>query len=101
RNSILALSRRSLQYTLGDKLFPRFLSFTGEKAGPMIDNLNKLEKLQFVPSTARWLAMQALRNKLVHEYLEDEFTFSEALNTVNQFVDEMLKGNAPVEGYFN
>ncbi|MEK6749731.1 MAG: hypothetical protein AABY83_11060 [Pseudomonadota bacterium] len=88
-----------MQDTLGDKLFPRFLNFSGEKAGPMIDNLNKLEKLQFVPSAARWMAMRALRNKLVHEYLEDEVGFAEALNSANQFVDEMVKVYASIEEY--
>jgi len=79
-----------MQDTMGDKLFPRFLALLGEKSGAMIDNLNRLERLQYVSDAAKWLEMRQLRNKLIHEYVEDVGVFAHSLNQANQYTDELL-----------
>ena len=39
-----------LQDTLGDKLLPVYLEAVGEHTGAVIDNLDRAEKLQLIPS---------------------------------------------------
>ena len=60
-----------LQDTLGDKLLPSLLAALGEPVGAAIDNLDRAERLGFLPSAERWLAARRLRNRMVHEYVED------------------------------
>ena len=75
-----------LQDTLGDKLVPALLAHKGEKLGPAIDNLDKAERFNWLASVDDWLAIRQLRNKMVHEYIEDPQILVEALNAGHQFV---------------
>ena len=79
-----------LQDSLADKLLPRLALLEGEKPGSAIDNLNRAERLGLIPSTNGWLAMRALRNKLVHEYVADPSEFASALNQAATFVQELV-----------
>ena len=79
-----------LQDTTGDKLLAVFLQLVGEKTGTAIDNLNRGERLGLVPDAARWLEMRALRNQLVHEYMEDPAFFAGALNRTNELADDLF-----------
>ena len=79
-----------LQDSLADKLLPRLALLEGEKPGSAIDNLNRAERLGLISSTNGWLAMRALRNKLVHEYVEDPNEFASALNQAASFVEELV-----------
>jgi hypothetical protein len=64
------------QDTIGDKLLPVWLRLLEEKPAPLIDNLNKAEKLGILPSAENWVTIRKLRNQLVHEYIEDyQFLF--------------------------
>ena len=36
-----------------------------------MDNLNRAEKLELIPSVTDWIEARSLRNSLVHEYIED------------------------------
>ena len=65
-----------LQDTLGDKLLPLYLDVLGEQPGAAIDNLDRAEKLGWIPSSDDWLAMRKLRNQMVHEYIEDSARMS-------------------------
>lgn len=60
-----------MQDTMMDKLLPTFLVAIGERSATALDNLNLAHKLQFVTDPDAWLAMRLLRNKLVHEYVEE------------------------------
>lgn len=60
-----------MQDTFMDKLTPLLLKKLGELSGSAIDNLNKLERLDIIKNANDWLAMRLLRNKLVHEYVDD------------------------------
>jgi hypothetical protein len=79
-----------LQDSLADKLLPRLALLEGEKPGSAIDNLNRAERLGLISSTNGWLAMRALRNKLVQEYVEDPNEFASALNQAESFVQELV-----------
>jgi hypothetical protein len=68
-----------LQDTLGDKLLPAMLAAHGERVATVADNLDKAERLGWVSSADNWFAMRALRNQMVHEYVEDSLVLFSAL----------------------
>ena len=59
-----------LQDDMGAKLMPAVLELVQEDSErlTMIDRLNKLEKLEAIPSRARWMEMRLVRNQFAHEY---------------------------------
>jgi uncharacterized protein with HEPN domain len=79
-----------LQDTLIDKLLPQFLSACGEVTGSVLDNLNRAERLRLLAATDHWLAMRQLRNRLVHEYVEDATVLAAALNQARGLAGELL-----------
>ncbi len=60
-----------MQDTFTDKLLPLFLRLSGEVPATAIDNLHRLEQLQIINHADAWVDMRLLRNKLVHEYVEN------------------------------
>ena len=63
-----------LQDFMGDKLFKELIKRIGEYKDNMslIDVLDKLEKLEIIDSTDKWLNFRTIRNKLTHEYPNNE-----------------------------
>lgn len=63
-----------LQDMMGDKLFRIFLDEIGEYKDNMslLDVLDKLEKLELINDAAEWMEYRKLRNKLTHEYPNNE-----------------------------
>jgi len=78
-----------LQDTLGDKLMPLVLDLLGARQLTLIDNLDKAEKLAFIASADRWMAVRRLRNQMIHEYIEDPLILSDALNSGQAAVVEL------------
>lgn len=74
-----------LQDTMGEKLFPRLLELVGQRPKSLIDTLNQIERLGFLPNAKDWLTWRNLRNSLIHEYVEDPVAFADALNAANRF----------------
>ena len=68
-----------LQDTLGDKLLPALLEALDEPVGAMIDNLNRAERLLWLDSVEAWRSVRALRNQMIHDYVEDRLVLSAAL----------------------
>jgi len=62
-----------LQDVLGVRLFPAILDFLEEpyEARPMLDKLNRLEKLGLLPSVERWQYLREIRNRFTHDYPDD------------------------------
>ena len=79
-----------LQDTLGDKLLPELLNCLGERLGPVIDNLDRAEKLGLLESADQWLALRKLRNRMVHEYVRDMQALANALNEAHAAVPSLL-----------
>lgn len=75
-----------LQDNVGDKLLPAVLLALGEKKGPVLDNLNKAEKFGWLSSSGDWIAARQLRNKMVHEYIEDPELLAASFNVAHQFI---------------
>jgi uncharacterized protein with HEPN domain len=63
-----------LQDFMGDKLFKELIKRLGEYKNNMslIDVLDKLEKLEIIDSADKWLNFRTIRNKLTHEYPNNE-----------------------------
>lgn len=83
-----------LQDSLGDKVLPAVLSALGEPVGAVIDNLDRAERLGLLPSADDWLATRRLRNRMVHEYVEDPVLLAESLRQGHALVPMLLDAEA-------
>ena len=79
-----------LQDTLGDKLLPALLARLGDRPASLIDNLDRAERLGWIENTNRWIEIRDLRNKMVHEYMEDPAILADALNSGHHFVTDLI-----------
>lgn len=61
-----------LQDDMGARLMPAVLRAMGEEiaAVPVLDRLNRLEQLTWLPSAEEWLNLRRIRNEFSHEYPE-------------------------------
>jgi hypothetical protein len=75
-----------LQDTVGDKLLPAVLAALGERVASAADNLDRAERLGLVRGADEWFQMRALRNQMVHEYVEDPVVLHGALTAGRDFV---------------
>lgn len=75
-----------LQDTLGDKLLPNLLSLLKEPPRAFIDTLDRAERLGWINSADAWVDARQLRNRMVHEYMENPARFVEAINAAHEFV---------------
>ncbi len=79
-----------LQDTVGDKLIPALLRGLGEPVGPVIDNLDRAERFGWIASTSEWLSARQLRNRMIHEYVEDPTVLADSLNQGHALVPELI-----------
>lgn len=68
-----------LQDTLADKLLPALLRQLAEPVRSAVENLDRAEKLHLLESADDWLAMRRLRNRMIHEYVDDPAQLAEGL----------------------
>jgi hypothetical protein len=85
-----------LQDTVGDKLLPALLVLSGESIGPSLDCLNKAEKFGWLESVDEWVGYRALRNQMLHEYIEDVHVLTNALNGGRSFVPRLVEISSAV-----
>jgi hypothetical protein len=80
-----------LQDFMGDKLFKELLKAVGEYKDNMalIDVLDKLEKLEIIKESDRWLDYRNIRNKLTHEYPNNEDSIIEGINISIFYFEEI------------
>ena len=62
-----------LQDTMGSRLFPALLYYLTEPFDdrPLLDKLNRLEKLGFISSVEQWQMIRNIRNTFAHDYPDD------------------------------
>ncbi|RUM77548.1 MAG: hypothetical protein DSZ12_00035 [Sulfurovum sp.] len=79
------------QDMMGEKLFRYFLDELGEykESMSLLDILDKLEKLGFIDDAMQWMQYRKLRNKLTHEYPNNEDEIVEGIILALQTFDEM------------
>ncbi|WP_260293619.1 hypothetical protein [Sedimenticola hydrogenitrophicus] len=62
-----------LQDDMGSRLIPATLRMLEEEIASMamLDRLNRLEQLGWLPSAEEWIRLRAIRNEFTHDYPED------------------------------
>jgi len=80
-----------LQDTLGDKFLPLFLKVMEESTGTMLENLDRVERLEIIHSSDDWVLLRKLRNRMIHEYVRNSIELSDALNAAHEFIPEMKR----------
>jgi hypothetical protein len=81
-----------LQDAIGARLLPAVLRLLQEpfEDRPMIDKLNRLEKLGFLQSSEQWQRLRAIRNRFSHDYPDDPDKNAALLNVAFQSVDDVM-----------
>lgn len=88
-----------MQDTLMDKLLPAFLRAIGEPVGSVIDNLNRADRLGILERPEEWIAMRHLRNRLVHEYVEDIEQLAAALEKAESMAGSLHVAYSAMRDY--
>lgn len=62
-----------LQDVMGNRFFPAILQYLQEQyeERPMLDKLNRLEKLGYIQNAEAWQNIRITRNKFAHDYPDD------------------------------
>ncbi len=88
-----------MQDTMAGKLFPRFLQAQAEPTGTQLETLNRLEKLGLLDDVEQWLEARALRNRLVHEYVENMDQFKHDLELARDYTKMLTKTHQKIGDY--
>ncbi len=80
-----------LQDAMGARLLPATLAVLQEpfEDRPMIDKLNRLEKLGFLESSNQWQQLRVIRNRFSHDYPDDPEKNAALLNLAIRSVDDI------------
>lgn len=88
-----------LQDTIGDKLLPRMAQLTGMRPSAPIELLTQAERLEWINSADLWMEWRKLRNRLVHEYINDPIEFASALEHALQASKELIETEQNIRRY--
>lgn len=88
-----------MQDSVVDKLIPAVLRQAGESTGAAIDNLSRMERLELIKSADEWLEMRGLRNRLVHEYIDQPEDLALTLERACQFTERMHADYFAIRAY--
>lgn len=80
-----------LQDTLADKLLPALLRQLAEPVRSAVENLDMAEKLGLLDSADLWLETRRLRNRMIHEYVEDPAELAAGLMAGHARVQLLLR----------
>ncbi len=80
-----------LQEMMGEKLFKVFLDEIGEYKDNMslLDLLDKLERFDIIDQASDWMEYRKLRNKLTHEYPNNEDDVVEGIKLAIEVFDKI------------
>jgi len=92
-----------LQDLMGEKLFKYFLDELGEYKETMslLDMLDKLEKFEIIENAKEWLSYRKLRNKLTHEYPDNEEDLLEGITVSMEVFNKIELVLKNIENKFN
>lgn len=82
-----------LQDAMGSRLFPAILQFLQEpyEERPMLDKLNRLEKLGYLQNAEAWQYIRNTRNKFAHDYPDDGEKNAALINLACEAAENMCK----------
>lgn len=86
-----------LQDTIGN-ILSSLLEAALEPSGTQLDNLSRAEKLGWVDSVERWIALRELQNRLVHAYRKSPEDLLEALTEALESVETWLSTRTRMAG---
>lgn len=88
-----------LQDAMGNHLFPAILNYLQEpyEDRPMLDKLNRLEKLAYIASTEAWQGIRSTRNKFSHDYPDDAEKNAALINIASEASELMCHILASIE----
>ena len=71
-----------LRDAIGAQLYPALLAHLQEpyEDRPMLDKLNRLEKMGYLTSAEQWQSLRVIRNRLTHDYPTDDALKAAYLN---------------------
>lgn len=80
-----------LQDAMGGRLFPAILLYLQEQyeERPMLDKLNRLEKLGHIRSAEAWQKIRVTRNRFAHDYPDDWSRNAALINVACEAAAEM------------
>ncbi len=80
-----------LQDAMVGRLFPAILQYLQEpyEERPMLDKLNRLEKLGYIQNAAIWQDLRNTRNKFAHDYPDDYEKNGALINVACEAAEEM------------
>ena len=73
-----------LQDALSDKLLPAYFDLVEESPRPIVEMLDRAERLGLVSSADEFIEARKLRNRLVHEYVENRDELADNLNAARK-----------------
>lgn len=88
-----------MQDTMANRLLPRWLICLAEMPGSQIETLNRAERLGVIASALDWLEARQLRNRLVHEYMENPDAFARDLLLAQDYSQILFDGYARIRNY--
>jgi hypothetical protein len=91
-----------LQDAMGSRLFPSILQYLQEpyEERPMVDKLNRLEKLEYINSSEQWQDIRNIRNKFTHDYPDDWERNASLINIAHEVVSQMYSNLCLIEKQF-
>lgn len=92
-----------LQDCMGVRLFPALLECLEEPYDqrPMLDKLNRLEKLGFIESVENWQKIRVIRNKFAHDYPDDNERNAQQINRACEAAVDLMAMLERVEVKFH
>ena len=98
---ILAFRFAKLQDLLGDKIFRNILEYSGFNVHQsFIKLLSELEKESLLDLN-RWISLRDARNKISHEYPDDEENLISSINFIYKNSGYLIELADRLERYFN
>ena len=81
-----------LQDAMGSRLYLSILDYLQEplEERPMLDKLNRLEKLGYLPNAEMWGSVRSIRNKFAHDYPDDPEKNSALINIAIEAAHSMV-----------
>jgi hypothetical protein len=88
-----------LQDAMGSHLYPSILDYLQEplEERPMLDKLNRLEKLGYLHNAEMWGSVRSIRNKFAHDYPDDPEKNAALINIAIEAAHSMVGMLAAIE----